>query len=191
MNKTTIDTSGHWLRADAAASYHRMRAAGMPSGGIAAAGRSYAQQLALWLAWKAGKGNLAARPGTSRHETGRALDITRGTAAHTWATKGGNPLKVASTEGIRAELFGWTRDVPSEAWHLVYYPSRDRSADLPTLRQGATGPAVTILQLALRITPDGKYGPKTATQLRLRQQLAGLVPDGVAGPKTWTLLGLR
>ncbi len=193
MTKTIIDTAGHWLRADAAASYLRMLACGMPPGGIAAlgAGRTYAEQEKLWKAYKAGKGNLAARPGTSRHETGRALDITRGTAAQSWAARGGNALKVSPAETTRAELFGWVRDVPSEPWHFVYFPTLDHAAKLPTLRPTATGPAVKILQLALGLTADGKYGPLTASFVKARQRAAGLVPDAVAGPKTWTALGLH
>jgi peptidoglycan hydrolase-like protein with peptidoglycan-binding domain len=50
---------------------------------------------------------------------------------------------------------------------------------------------VTILQLALGTTADGKYGPRTAASVKARQQAAGLTPDAVAGPKTWTALGLR
>lgn len=193
MNKTIIDTAGHWLRSDAAASYARMLAAGMPRGGISnlGAGRTRDQQQNLYDAYKAGRGPLAAKPGTSRHETGRALDISRGTAAQTWATRGGTPLKVSLTEIIRAELFGWVRDVPSEAWHFVYFPQLDHSTKLPTLRQGVTGPAVKILQLAIGVTTDGKYGPKTAAAVKARQQAAGLTADAIAGPKTWTALGLH
>lgn len=190
MKNVPIDVAGHWLREDAAASYRRMLAAGMPAGGIASAGRTRAEQAALYAAYLAGRGNLAAKPGTSKHETGRALDITRGTRAHTWATTGGRPLTVRSAEQIRAHLFGWRRDVPTEAWHLVYSPTTDRSANLPILRPGARGDAVRILQLTLSLTTDGIYGPKTAQAVRNRQTATGLTPDAITGPKTWVALHL-
>lgn len=37
--------------------------------------RTYEQQARLYALYKAGKGNLAARPGTSKHESGRAIDF--------------------------------------------------------------------------------------------------------------------
>jgi hypothetical protein len=39
--------------------------------------RTYAEQVALWNAYQAGRGNLAARPGTSNHERGHAPMLTR------------------------------------------------------------------------------------------------------------------
>ena len=126
MLKQTITTDGKWLRADAAASYARMRAAGMPAGGVAAAGRTWAQQAYLYALWKAGVGNLAAEPGTSLHETGLALDMTRGTPAQVWMTAGGDPWHVTPTGSIRANEYGWSRTVPSEPWHFSYNPAKDK-----------------------------------------------------------------
>lgn len=56
---------------------------------IISGGRTYAQQQALYNAYLAGRGNLAAKPGTSEHESGRAVDFggaahNAGTAAHIW-----------------------------------------------------------------------------------------------------------
>jgi hypothetical protein len=189
MFQTVIDERGRWLSAGAARSYLRMRAAGMPAGGIASAGRTYAEQLALWEAYRAGAGNLAARPGTSRHETGRALDLTRGTPAQLWATAGAKPLDVSLIETTRAEAFGWVRDVPSEAWHFVYFPKLDTlRLGLPKLREGDKGPAVLILQTALAVKADGKLGPITAGALRDWQAAHGLAADGICGPLTWATL---
>lgn len=86
MQTTKINAAGQWLRPDAAASYLRMIADGMPSGGISAqgAGRTRAVQLWLYALWKAGRGNLAAFH--SLHEQGAALDMTRGTPAQRWMT---------------------------------------------------------------------------------------------------------
>ncbi len=189
MIKTVIDDKGRWLSAAAARSYLRMRAAGMPAGGIASAGRTYAEQQALWDAYKAGTGNLAARPGTSRHETGRAIDITRSTPAQLWAAAGALPLSVSLAETTRAECFGWVRDVKSEPWHFVYFPKLDTlRTGLPKVREGDGGPAVLILQSALAVKADGKLGPITAKALRDWQAAHSLAADGICGPLTWAAL---
>lgn len=125
MITTKIDAAGRWLRQDAAASYARLRGAGCPAGGIVTAGRTYAEQARLYAAYKAGKGNLAARPGHSLHESGLAMDVTRGTDAQKWLTHGGDPLKVRTGEKLRCHAYGWYRTVPSEPWHFAYNPARD------------------------------------------------------------------
>lgn len=52
-------------------------------------GRTRARQQELYNLYRAGRGNLAARPGTSLHESGRALDLggafqNAGSAEHRW-----------------------------------------------------------------------------------------------------------
>lgn len=52
-------------------------------------GRTRARQQELYSLYRAGRGNLAARPGTSLHESGRALDLggafqNAGSAEHRW-----------------------------------------------------------------------------------------------------------
>jgi murein DD-endopeptidase MepM/ murein hydrolase activator NlpD len=64
----------------------------------------------------------------------------------------------------------------------------------PTLRLGATGPAVADLQRRLsaagnKVTADGAFGPKTAAAVIAFQQKRGLQADGVVGPRTWAALG--
>lgn len=117
MIATTIAT-GHWLDAPAAASYQRMRQAGMPAGGITDAGRTNAEQWDLWRAYLAGKLKAtAAYPGTSKHESGRALDLSG--AALAWARAYGRD-------------FGWIPDlVPDEEWHLEYRADRDKYLTTP------------------------------------------------------------
>lgn len=186
--------NGKWLEAAAAASYKRMLADGMPTGGIASAGRTYAEQLRLWKLYIAGKGNLAARPGTSRHESGRALDITRKTAAQLWAVKGGDPMKRKSGEHIRANDYGWYRTVPTEAWHFAYDPTKDKKlkgTTSPTLRLGSKGAWVKALQKKLKVTADGFYGLKTMAAVKTAQKANGLKVDGIAGPVTLKKLGIK
>lgn len=59
----------------------------------------------------------------------------------------------------------------------------------PTLRKGATGDAVRLLQRKLKITTDGAFGPKTHAAVAAFQAARGLVVDGVVGPVTWRELG--
>lgn len=67
--------------------------------------RTRAQQEALYALFLAGKGNLAARPGTSLHESGLAVDA-RGTPA--W--------EAAMVRN------GFKRTVTSEPWHWEFKP---------------------------------------------------------------------
>ncbi len=68
------------------------------------------------------------------------------------------------------------------------------SAGQPTLRLGATGPAVTSLQQWLNangttLATDGKFGPATLAAVKAFQKKRGLVVDGIVGPATWAALG--
>jgi hypothetical protein len=67
------------------------------------------------------------------------------------------------------------------------------ATETPTLRRGASGPAVTRLQDALRrkgftLAADNAFGLQTETALRKFQSNNGLVADGIAGPATWAAL---
>lgn len=64
--------------------------------------RSRAEQAALYQAYLNGTGNLAAPPGSSNHESGRAADISPG----------------RGTFGSVAGRFGLGFTVPSEDWHI-------------------------------------------------------------------------
>ena len=73
----------------------------------------------------------------------------------------------------------------------------------PTLRRGATGPAVVELQRRLngwiatsravpRLAQDGIFGPRTDAAVRAYQRARGLAVDGIVGPRTWAaLVGAR
>lgn len=62
------------------------------------------------------------------------------------------------------------------------------STSLPTLRRGARGNDVIVLQKRLGITADGIFGPGTEAAVRSYQRSKGLAVDGVVGPKTWGAL---
>jgi peptidoglycan hydrolase-like protein with peptidoglycan-binding domain len=51
--------------------------------------------------------------------------------------------------------------------------------------------AVTHLQAALHVTPDGEFGPATEAAIRRLQARHGLNVDGVVGPATWSLIDVH
>ncbi len=176
-----INSKGQWLNGNAAASYLRMLAAGCSAGGISGkgAGRTYAEQAALYAAYKAGRGNLAARPGTSLHERGNALDVSRGTSAQLWMVKGGDPYNAKAGEKIRANSYGWVRTVnkqgpTNEPWHFAYDPRLDTKAkaDLSARLKRLGFSDVRAFQRAKKLTVDGKAGPQTWTALLLAADAA-------------------
>jgi peptidoglycan hydrolase-like protein with peptidoglycan-binding domain len=68
------------------------------------------------------------------------------------------------------------------------YPVAPVVAVLPTLRRGAQGEEVKLLQRELRLAADGAFGRITDAELRAYQLTHGLTVDGVAGPATWAHL---
>ncbi|HEX3509976.1 MAG TPA: peptidoglycan-binding protein [Solirubrobacteraceae bacterium] len=54
-----------------------------------------------------------------------------------------------------------------------------------------SGNAVERLQHALRIAPDGEFGPTTEAAVMRLQARHGLNADGVVGPATWAVLGIH
>lgn len=170
---------GGTLRGDAAASYLRMRAAGMPAGGIDAWSRTYAKQAELRRRYEAGLGPLAAKPNANApHIKGVAIDLHTTTAgkyapsaAHKWLTQGGDGSDVRKGEKIRANGYGFVRTVNTgprrERWHFAYDPAKDTKAKA---------------DLAARLKALGHADVKAF------QRAAGLAADGKAGPQTWTAL---
>jgi hypothetical protein len=108
---------GHRLESGAAASWRRTVAAGNP-GGITSSLRSTEEQREQYAMYLAGTGNFALPPGTSIHETGRALDVYR--AAATWL--------------YRHPDYGWRRPKGWNAtgvknpewWHWEYIAALDK-----------------------------------------------------------------
>lgn len=78
--------------------------------------RSHAEQTKLYKQYRRGVGNLAARPGYSNHQSGRALDIyITDRKALAWLQK-------------HAAAYGFHRTVPGEAWHWEYLGDAERDA---------------------------------------------------------------
>ncbi len=78
--------------------------------------RSFAKQEKLYKQYRRGQGNLAAPPGYSNHESGRALDLyVTDHKAFDWLQEHG-------------ATYGFHRTVPGEAWHWEYLGNEDKDA---------------------------------------------------------------
>lgn len=176
-NWVKVDSAGHQLRGDAAASYLRMIKAGMALGGTQVFRRTFEAQGALRRAYEQGRGPVAARPSWGApHIQGIAVD-NRTTGAggkyspsgtHAWMSKGGSGgQKPKAGEKLRCHDYGWRRTVPSERWHFGYNPALDKkaSADLKARLKALGYTTVKDFQKANGLTGDGKAGPSTWAKL--------------------------
>lgn len=77
--------------------------------------RTFAKQAKLYKKYRRGEGNLAAPPGYSNHESGRALDLNVSGHAYSWLQE-------------HAATYGFHRTVPGEAWHWEYLGDEDKDA---------------------------------------------------------------
>jgi D-alanyl-D-alanine carboxypeptidase len=116
------DIPGGRLTKPAAASWLRLRARIGKEAGVwicptssRTAYRTYAEQQYFWNLYTSGRGALAARPGTSNHGWGVAVDVPA-------------PRMAQLINRYGAE-YGWQKrwsDAPSEWWHFKYAPQNDR-----------------------------------------------------------------
>lgn len=147
----------------------------------------------------------AAKPGTSNHGKGCAIDWARKNALGVTVSLDAKTLKWLSEN---APDFGFFNTVKSENWHWCWvhgdgpmppavlaeeqdYPNPTVPPALPTLRLNDSGATVEILQIKLNklgynLLVDGQFGPRTENAVKLFQTANGLHVDGVVGPQTWT-----
>ena len=88
----------------------------------------------------------------------------------------------------RKVLAGLTnRRAAEKALFLNSYAKEEHNMD--TLKNGATGQQVRVLQILLTgLTVDGIFGAKTEAAVKTYQQAKNLTVDGIAGINTWTKL---
>lgn len=105
---------GEYMRTDAARSFLKMQAAAKRAGislSATSGFRTMAEQKHLYALWLAGRGNLAARPGFSNHQSGISMDIggvgSFSTSAYRWLAN-------------NAKRYGFVNDVRGEYWHWTY-----------------------------------------------------------------------
>ncbi len=109
---------GKLVEEHVARAYKRMEAAARKDGvelNIVSGFRTMAEQKVLYQRWLNGTGNLAARPGFSNHQNGRALDLNVQTGGSD-AVGVGAVYKWLARNGSK---FGFRR-IPAEAWHWEY-----------------------------------------------------------------------
>jgi N-acetyl-anhydromuramyl-L-alanine amidase AmpD len=58
----------------------------------------------------------------------------------------------------------------------------------PTLRRGAVGDLVEVIQAKIGVPVTGNFDAHTEAAVRQFQRDNGLVPDGIVGPRTWATL---
>jgi murein DD-endopeptidase MepM/ murein hydrolase activator NlpD len=56
------------------------------------------------------------------------------------------------------------------------------------IRKGSKGIDVQRIQRAVKVKPDGIFGPITERAVRAYQKRHGLQVDGIVGPKTWSVM---
>lgn len=150
--------------------------------------RTLAQQQYLWNLYIAGRGNLAARPGTSNHGWGLAIDL---------ATQ--QMRQIVDQIG---EPYGFAKkwsDASSEWWHIKFrtgvWKPNHRPYGLRPLGKGARGFDVLALKQDMwrrglrgysRFSPT--LGPSVVEAIKRFQRNHNLKDDGVVGSKTWHLL---
>lgn len=183
---------GGQLANEAAAAWNAGPAkAGLRPLGSNSSYRDFAGQQFFWNEFQAGRGNLAAVPGTSNHGWGIAIDL-RDPWMRTWIDEHGHE-------------YGWAKtEAPSEWWHVNYVGGWSGKSQFVALKRGSKGPRVKRLQKLLRhaggLLPKrrphrywagpytGKFGRITKRRVKRFQRDHKLHADGIVGEKTWRKL---
>lgn len=138
------------LRRDAAAAWNAMNVEARKRGlellpnGSKSSYRTLAQQQELYRLYLAGTGNLAAKPGTSNHGWGLAVDLAT--------------LEMRDLVDHIGERFGWSKkwsDAQSEWWHLKWRENVWRGDD--------PGPDGESVAAPIPTTPEGTVALAVAT----------------------------
>lgn len=150
MELVSIGVGTHALNSDAAASFARMVADGMPTGTINTSTRSYTQQSSWYRnQGKPGYPKYADHPDRSKHvwrpdaadKGARALDVATNSLMQAWLIKHGKG-------------HGWFRRIKVEPWHWEYESQHDLGVDdmsahdvwkWPVKRGGKNIPAIQEL----------------------------------------------
>lgn len=114
-----------------------------------------------------------------------------------YRSKSRDPIAIG--DELRQEIARIMRGIKGGGHGPIPKPITQSVSPRPTLRQGATGEHVRVLQEALRkiivgttkrgnLIVDGNFGPKTRDAVIDYQRKHELLPDGVVGSLTWASL---
>lgn len=113
-----VDVGGIDVEVTTARAFRAMQRAAAADGvrlRIESGFRTHARQAELYRAWRRGRGHLAARPGYSSHQAGRALDLEIDRTTLAWLS-------------ANARRHGFHRTVRGEPWHWEYRGAPPRLA---------------------------------------------------------------
>jgi LAS superfamily LD-carboxypeptidase LdcB len=127
-----VDVGGAEVEARTGKAFRAMQKAARKAGvtlAIRSGFRTHAKQKKLYKKYRAGEGNLAAKPGYSAHESGRALDlVVTESRTYQWLV-------------AHAAAFGFHRTVAGEPWHWEYLPGAD---GLTSVERGVVAPQAAV-----------------------------------------------
>lgn len=182
--------NGFYLERHAAAAFNAMNVEARRRWGrsirVRSAYRTYSQQVYFWNLYLSGRGNLAARPGTSNHGWGLAVDLY--SQQDRWMVD-----QIGAKYGFAKR---WS-DAPSEWWHIKYrsgvWNGHVPSTFVP-LHYGMRGARVKTLKHGLRslgfnsVDTSNIFGKATLAAVKRVQKKHHLRVDGIVGPKTWHVI---
>jgi hypothetical protein len=194
-DKELAAVPGGRLAKEAAANWLALRAKGGKELGIwisplgpQSSYRTFAQQQHFWTLYRSGRGNLAARPGTSNHGWGNAVDLAHPPTMRKVVDRFGAP-------------YGWRwGEARSESWHVTYRgggkadPTKLTIREHPSLVPGDKGDAVMRMQKWLAahgekgVKPDGHFGPISEEAVKRLYRAWGHGGRGRFGDVGWSII---
>jgi len=107
-------------------------------------------------------------------------------------TEGGSAATggTESSEGAAPAGRAGRAPIPATTAQASDTEASSASSSSTASKESAAWDAVTRLQAALHVTPDGNFGPETEAAVRRLQARHGLTVDGVVGPGTWSVIGV-
>lgn len=190
------DVPGGRLSQEAAANWVALRRRGGQELGVwisplgpRSSYRSFEEQQFFWNLFQSGKGNLAARPGTSNHGWGHAVDLA-------------SPGPMRRVIDRFGKDFGWQwGEVSSEPWHVTYRGGgkadvadlKGAEDDHPTLKPGSRGEHVKHVQHWLRghgfnLEADAAFGPVVEDAVNRLYRAWGHAARGHFGDVGWSIV---
>jgi peptidoglycan hydrolase-like protein with peptidoglycan-binding domain len=121
--------------------------------------------------------------------TAEAASVGQGTAVPavlTTTASGPETTAQGATEAPPANA-----ETPATPTATAAAAEPEGSATAKAAPEPSPAAAVTRLQSALRLSPDGEFGPATEAAVRRLQARHGLTVDGVVGPSTWSVIDIH